>query len=218
MPVNPRFLAARAAERRNRDIAHVRALAWVRLRRAGKPLATTPIVPLTMRHRLELRLAGNGFFASGRVYLSDVFGLLWRLHPLYRPLRLGCEEVQVGSGLLRSWIALGSLRSALARRRLAAVVMACDLPEAVAALDEFLLSTEQDAPAAPDGARRAPAAPERHDADNMLELLMNLYGLSHDAALDLPVAVANQLYRERMFSVPDGELEIFAPSDRLLSA
>jgi hypothetical protein len=228
MPVNPKFLAARAAERSHRDHAHLRSFAWLTLTRAGRATCSTPLVPFTLRHRLALRLARNAFFCARPVLRGDVFLFLWRLHPLYRAPRFGYESVVAGLQfrrfrLLRLWLALGSLRSAIMHRRLTRFVRQCDLSVARERIEAFLSVADQDLPGAEIGeghgqVRRSRIAPERNDADNLVDWLMSTYHLSHDEALDLPVAVANQLYRDRLFDTPDAELKIFAPSDLLLSA
>lgn len=228
MPVNPRFLAARAAERRQRDLAHLRALAWLPLRRGGVVFTRAPLVPLTLRHTLELRLARNAFFTPQPALLGDVFLFLWRLHPLYRTPQLAraplvAELSHRRLKLLRLWLALGSFEAAFCHRRLTRLVRQCDLSAAVASIEGFIEVAYQDVPGddvSGDGrrrtSRRSSVAPERHAADNTVDYLMSNYHLSHDQALDLPISLINQLYRDRMFSDPECELKIFAPSDALL--
>lgn len=227
MPINEKFLAARAAERRHRDLAHLKALAWLPLRRHGDIFIRTPVVPLTLRHQIEMRMKGNALFSRGPVLLGDVFLFLWRLHPLYRTPSFGREKWIARLDLrwfrfLRLWIALRSFRAASAHRKLTAQVRQCDLGAALAIIREFVGIAEQDetcSVASDDDAPRvfqSAAAPERHHADNIISYLMAEFRLSHDEALDFPTAIANQLYRERVLSTPDGELSVFAPSDSLL--
>lgn len=228
MPVNPRFLAARAAESRQRDLAHLRALCWVPLKRHGVIFTRSPIVPLTRRHRIELTLANNAFFGPQPHLLGDVFLFLWRLHPHYRAPRFGRESVIAQLDLKRArffrlWFALGSHRSAALHRRLTRCVRRCDLRAAVASIHAFFDVTYQDAPGEDTGknhdgvCRRSAIAPARQASDNRLDWLMSTYRMSHEEALDFPIALEHQLYREREFNEPDGELRIFAPSDLLLS-
>lgn len=223
MPINPRFLAARAAERRLRALIHLRALCWLPLRRSGIVIGRTPLVPLTLRSRLELKLARNSFFLAGAPpLLGDVFLFLWRLHPHYcalRPLRAGAIANLASRRFrfLRVWWAHGSFRAAVAHRLLTARVRRCDLSAAISSIQAFLAATYQDN--AGDDAkvrRRGSAAPERDETDNQVDYLMTVYRLTAEQALDLPLALAHQLYRERQLQKPDGDLNVFAPSDALL--
>ena len=227
MPVNPKFLAARAAERRHRDLAHLRALCWLPLQRHGVTFARTPLVPFTRRHRIELELARNAFFGPQPVLLGDVFLFLWRLHPLYTPPRPGREQLVANLAakrfpLLRQWCALGSLGRACLHRRLTRFVRRSDLAAASAAIRRYLDIAYQDAPGeacSPTGqrARRSAISPPRHSADNHTAWLMRTYGLSHEEALDFPIALEHQLARELELQQPDGELNVSDPSDLLLA-
>lgn len=220
MPINPKFLRARALERRNRDIAHLRLVTWLTLRSCGRVIGQTPLMPFSMRHRMELRLAGNSLVCGGTILPADVFLFLWRLHPFY--VRPCFDREQFVAHLavsrfkfVRLWLALGSFRSARAHRRLTRLVARCDQVAVVAAINEFLDIAEQDAPGVP-VATVSGVAPQTHDADNLLTWMMGRYGMEYNEALDMPVAVTNQLYREYMLQQPDGELNVFSPSDRLL--
>lgn len=223
MPVNARFLAARAAERHRRDLAHLGALGWITLRRDGRPLLRTPLVPLTTRHELALGVERNAFFDGRRPLPADLHLLLYRLHPDWAPVRPGREGAvadlaRARCRLLRQWWATGSLAAALAHRRLARAARRCDLGAAVAAVRAYLDAALQDAPRSAGRRRRTSlAAPPRHAADNLTDWLMTTYGMSHAAALDFPVALGHQLYRERRLQAPDGILEVSDPSDDLLS-
>jgi len=229
MPINPRFLQARATERQFRDLQHLGVLTWVPLRRGGKLFARTPLVPLTLRHQLQFRIDGNAFYALRPILLGDVFQILWRLHPRYQPVRAGRERMVTNHAaragkLLRLWMATGSFPAALAHRRLSRWVARCELEPVIAAVHEFLERTDQDQTGeettgdAQSRRYRSPISPDRQPADNLVDYLMTAYRLSHAEALDFPIALGNQLYRERLLQQPEGELQIFAPSDRLLSA
>jgi hypothetical protein len=227
MPITEKFLAARRAERRFRQLVHVRGICWVRLHNAAGVFAHAPLLPLTERHRLELVLVRCAFFVGWRPSGADVLLFLWRLHPLYRAPQFGREGwlsagVPRPLGLLARWRAFGSWRAAWAHARLADYVRCCDVPRASAAIVAFIAQAFQDEPGAetdPLRPRRghSEAAPDRCMTDNYVDYLMSVYRLSPDQALDLPIALHYQLYRERALAQPDGELEVFAPSDALLS-
>lgn len=223
MPVNPQFLAARAAEARQRHLAHLRAPCWLVLHRPGRASVRTPLVPLTLRHWLALRVAGNRFVCGGAPQLADLFLFLWQLHPQHATALPEREPAiaQLARGrfrFLRLAFAYGSLSAARRHRRLERAVRQCDFSAACAAVQAFLRITEQDAPPPSAGSRlrAGPATPDRCAADNLVDWLMTTYRMTHAEALDLPLAVGHQLYRERLLQQPDGDLEVFAPSDSLL--
>jgi hypothetical protein len=221
MPVNSQFLAARSAERRFRLLAHTRAVCWLALANEHGIFAHTPLLPLTERHRAELTLLRCAFFTGGIRTSGDVVVFLWRLHPFYRAPQFGRERwmsrrVPTALRLFAMAFALGSWRAAWAHARVVDYVRCCDLQRAIAAIHGFLDNTEQDAPGAEAARTVSLAAPDRRGVDNQVEWLMANYAMTHDQALDFPIAVANQLYRDRLLQRADGELEVFAPSDALL--
>ena len=226
MPVNPKFIAARELERRHRDLAHLRALCWFPLRRYGGVFTRTPLVPFTRRHRIELDLARNAFVTPGApILLGDVFLFLWRLHPRYRAARPGREQLLAHldrakplARFLRLWRALGSLSATCLHRRLTRCVRRADLFAATGSINAFLDIAYQDAPGSDAEGAYIPAAAARHVADNRADWLMSTYHLTHEQALDFPLALEHQLMRERALQLPDGELNVFAPSDLLLGS
>jgi hypothetical protein len=228
MPINPQFLAARAAERRQRLLTHLALpeLVAIPLRRGGA--FRVPQVLITERIRLELHLAGNALVCGRAPLLGDVFLCLWRHHPEFRrplPARaavlrdLGRWPALLRLALLR--YAYGDLSVARLHRWLSRRVAACDLFAAEKILAGRLRTAEQDAPAAAyeSGAGTpSAAAPEFCAVDDLVDWLSTTYGLSPAAALDVPRALVHQLWRNRQLAQPDGELAVFAPSDALLSA
>lgn len=227
MPLNEPFLAARAAEHANRLLTHLGLAAPLvlplrRPRRFRRAFAV-PQRLLTERMRLELILAQNAFFTARRPLLGDVFNVLWRLHPEFRrphPLRVGLVR-DLGARrfrLLRLWRAFGSLRTARAHRWLSRHVAACDLFAAEKLIVDRLALAEQDAPGAPwEPGRHSAVAPPFCYFDDLAVHLARSYGVPVAAALDLPRALVHQLWRAEQLAQPDGELNVFAPSDRLLA-
>lgn len=218
-----KFFAARAAEQRQRDLIHLGAIAWLPLRRGNHVFASVPLKPYTLRHELEFFLAGNGFVTRRDIQRADVFLFLWRLHPFYCAPRFGREAyvarlAKSHAKLLRLWLAFGSLRSAITHRRLTGLLRRCDYPAVVRSIRGFLDLVEQDAPGEPSDTggrphRHATRAPGHQRSDNWADWLMSTYGMTYEAALDIPIALVHQLHRERMLQLPDGELMVFSPSD-----
>lgn len=220
-----KFIKARAGEMRFRLMVHVRAICWLRVSNRDGVFAHAPVVPMTERHRLELILASCAFFRGLRPEREDVKRFLWRLNPAYRAPVVGREKWLARRFLGVVWMALAceSIRAAFAYARLRSMVEKCDVAETSAEIVRFIAQSEQDAPGGEETEtkpkkkkRRSSAAPPRCYADNFVEHVMRNYGLTPDQALDLPIALFNQLYREHLLSQPDGELAVFAPSDALL--
>ena len=231
MPINEKFLTARAAERRHRLLTHLGLPQLVELPLRGGGACRVPQVLSTERILLELRLAGSPFLAGRAPLLGDVFLWLWRHHPEFaRPiperahLLRGLDRVPRLLRLPLLWAAYGSLRTARLHRWLSARVAACDLFAAERIVRERWQTAEQDAPAAEcaePGARRAapsPLLPEFCPVDDVVDWLCSRYHLTPAQTLDLPRALVNQLWRNRQLAQPDGELAVIAPSDALLSA
>lgn len=228
MPINQKFLEARAAEQRFRLMVHVRALCWIRMhaRNGDGVFAHTPILPLTERHRLELILVRCAFFMYEDATEADVLVFLWRLHPHYRAPIVGRERwlmKRIPRAL--HWLvyayAYGSLRAGTAYVRLAKIVRACDVARAAGSIRQFIAQSQQDEPGVdePNVLRKrvhSAAAPDRCGTDNFVDYVMRNYGLTPDQALDAPIALFHQLYREQLLAGPDGELAVFSPSDALL--
>ncbi|MBC7367563.1 MAG: hypothetical protein H7343_12280 [Undibacterium sp.] len=229
MPVNAKFLAARASEHRRRLLTHMGLAEPITLPlRSGRASARVRVVPLTERHRIELALAGNAFFSGRAPLLGDVFIFLWRLSPDFRKPRPAFAPLVAGLDrkhckFLRLWLALGSFRAAMAHRALAQAVRHCDLFSAEAALLLWLRHTAQDELGeSADGEgkiiARSPAAPAHCYADGLADVLARSYHLRPADALDLPVAMVNQLMRAAALSQAEGECAVFAPSDELYYA
>jgi hypothetical protein len=230
MPVNPQFLAARAAEHRNRLLTHVGLAEPLEIPfrfphsafRLQPSAFRIPQLLLTERMRLELQLAGNAFVTGREPLLGDVFVALWRLHPEFcrpRPGRLAAIRHLDRGGLrfARLWYAYGSWRAARVHRWLSRCVARCDLFAATELIRERFAIADQDAPGAPlEATYRSPVAPGFCYYDDLVEYFATTYHLAPAAVLDLPRALIHQLYRTRQLSQPDGELAVFAPSDSLL--
>jgi hypothetical protein len=228
MSINEQFLAARAAEQRFRLMVHARAVCWIRMHsRNGKGVfAHTPIAPLTQRHRIELSLVRCAFFAAGEPSEADVLVFLWRLHPHYRAAVIGREKwlAARAPGFLCRFLfayAYGSLQAGNAYVRLASLVRHCDVAKAAQSIRAFLLQSDQDEPGIEESNVYRPriyssAAPDRCGADNFVDYAVKTFRLTPDQALDIPIALLHQLYREQLLATPDGELAVFAPSDALL--
>ena len=225
MPINDKFLAAREQEMRNRYMAHLKLAHPIELRMLPDgDRATTRMIPLTERHRVEMRFIRNAFFTGTAPLLGDVFLFLWRLNPDFcrpTPARAWAvrELVRKSFHFQRLWFALGTWRSAAAHRRLTRLVRRCDLFAAEEAIYAWLGIAEQDAPGVPtdEPLRASRIKPQSCYPDHLVEYCTHKYNMSPTAILDAPCALLYQLYRAHILSLPDGELEVFAPSDRLLS-
>lgn len=208
MPVNEKFLAARAAEQRNRLIAYLP---------GPEPVCGVLIRHLTPRASAELSIAGNAFAVGGVPSLGDVFQFLWRLHPAFaRPHRILRGR--------RVWqlVAAYGLRTGLARARLASQVRRLVLADAVREIEAYLAAVNQDRPPQDVKAKNKPVSrvtPPPCWLDNFALHFSGLIpNLSPDAVIDLPLARLFQLEREHRLRQPEGELDVFDPSDALLSA
>lgn len=229
MPINEKFLAARAAERRHRLLTHLGLPQLVEIPLLGGGAFRVPQVLSTERILLELRLAGSPLLVGRAPLLGDVFLWLWRHHPEFaRPLPerahllRGLERVPRLLRLPLLWYAYGSLRTARLHRWLSARVAGCDLFAAERLVRERVQTAEQDAPSAPCGERGAarpnPLLPDFCPVDDAVDWLCSRYPLTPAQALDLPRALVHQLWRNRQLAQPEGELAVIAPSDALLSA
>jgi len=228
MPVTPQFIAARQQEHRNRLIAHLpqppallfpirRPTAfWPRLwsfLRCPQSHIRVNIVHLTERHRLELTFVQNAFFTGQNALLGDVQLFLWRLHPFFsRPD--GTRPNQVHSVHLQR-------DSHRARRRIARLIPLIDLHAAEIIIHSYLATTAQDFQSSddtPTGSRvRSRLLPETCYFDDLCDYLMQTWHMTRAEVLDTPRALLFQLHRNRLLREPDGHLNVFAPSDRLLA-
>lgn len=230
--ITPAFLAAREAEQRNRLLAYLPYPAALRLpylrpargwRRLWSYLrhpashVVCPIVHLTERHRLELTLVGNAFFAGLDPLLGDVQYFLWRLHPAF------CRPD--GSCPNRPRFDHGPQDRRLAhrvRRHLARRIPHVDLFAAERIIRDYIASTAQDRQTAVNTSNRSgyrsPLLPDPNSWDDLCDYAMATWHMTRDEVLDTPRALLFQLHRNRLLCTPGGEIEVFSPSDRLLSA
>lgn len=217
MPVNPKFLAARAAEIRNRQLAHLAVPA---------PLCGVPVRHLTPRHVNELRLAGNAFCGGGEQPMrGDIFQFLWRLHPDFaRPVRAWPRWPSRGLELVKNLYAFG-WRAGWARYRLVRNVAGRSVVISALEIEGYLATVYQDLQAAdlPTGAkgkqRCIPLLPPGSWLDNYcLSFLRLVPGWTPEQIVDCPLARLLQLHRESLLLQEDGELSVIDPSDALLSA
>ena len=226
--ISPAFFAARETEQRQRLLAYLpfpaplrlpvlrpargwrRLWSWVR---HPAPQIVCPIVHLTERHRLELTVAGNAFFTGQDPLLGDVQIFLWRLHPaFFRPD--GSHPNQPHQTLP------GDGRKA--RQALARHIPRVDLFAAERIIRAYIAQTAQDRQTSTNTSNRSgyrsPLLPDPNSWDDLCDYAMATWHMSRDEALDTPRALLFQLHRNRLLCTPEGELEVFAPSDRLLSA
>lgn len=78
---NAAFVAAQAAEERNRLLAWLDRAPDLALRTRGGGTLVFPVLTLRWRHVLTLLRSGNAFVSSGPVAPGDVAEFLWLLHP-----------------------------------------------------------------------------------------------------------------------------------------
>lgn len=146
-------------------------------------LCGSPVRPLTLRHVLELMLAGNAFFTGRRALLADVFDFLWRLHPaFYRP------------GSAHRYFDWPS------RERLVRRVRGLDLLHAEREIHQFISAAYADHPgeeSSEDGGT-APKllVPHANLVDALVEWFAATYSWSPATTLDMPIAQLFQLRRQ----------------------
>lgn len=170
MRLSPAIQAELAAEQRRRSVN------WLG---ATVTLCGSPVRPLTPRHVLELRLAGNAFFYGRRALLGDVFDVLWRLNPaFYRP---------ASPRRFYDWPA----RSNLTRR-----VRRLDLFTAERAIHDYLSAAYLDRPAARADSESGPLEAEPHWIDSFIDTFGSHYAwATPERVLDTPIAQLFQLRR-----------------------
>lgn len=231
--ISPAFFAAREAEHRNRLLAHlpyppILCLPILRPARGWRrfwsflchpaPHVLCPIVHLTERHRLELTFAGNAFFTGQNPLLGDVQLFLWRLHPAFFRPDGSCPNHQRHDP--RGPLDLSHGRRA--RRQLARRIPHVDLFAAERIIQAYIATTGQDQqtsiPESNHTGYRSPLLPDPNYWDDLLDYAMETWGMTRDEVLDTPRALIFQLHRNRLLHSPDGHLDVFSPSDRLLSA
>ncbi len=215
MPVNEKFLAARAAEHRQRLLTHAGLAAPIELpilHREGV-VARARVVPLTERHRLELALVGNAILCGRAPLLGDIMQFLWRLNPYFRRPDGTYPNLTGPVPIFFTW-----LRSRVARAALARAVRRCDLFAAERAIHEWLQVAEQDGHCGVSAkVTRSRLTPEHCYPDDLTNHLCSTYTIAPTQVLDLSVALVNQLWRAELLTRPNSELSVSAPSDALLS-
>lgn len=217
MPLNPQFLAARAAEQRQRFLTHLTLPPPFRLpTRSG--VAVIQLAHYTERHHLELQLVGNPLAhaapcpADPTSARAALFQFLWRQHPLfYRP----SDDTFPNRRSAPGWAT--PLRAWLAYRAVARAVRAALLPLAYAEAARIVATSEQDLPAEPLDAPPAPAAPPRHRTDDLVDYVSTQWHIPPRDVLDYPRALLWQLHRNRLLAQPDGAEYVIDPSDALLA-
>lgn len=227
MPVTPQFLAARAAEHQQRLITYLprppalrlpihRPRGWRRLLRKLRypwPSLVCPVVHLTERHCLELRVTANALLTDRAPLLGDVQKFLWRLHPWF--FRPDGTFPNLAAGAPRP-----SYRQARrALRRLVRLVPLVDLFAAEIELNRFIAATQQDLqPPADAQPVRSRIRPEPCYYDSLAEGALRAWNLTPAQVLDLPRALVFQLQRNALLRDPSEADLVTAPSDALLSA
>lgn len=224
MPINPQFLAARAKEQSARLLTY---LPWPRpivvtLRSRGGWLSwwprnpvTSPVVHFTERHHVELTFAQNAFVIGARPLRGDVFQFLWRLHPEFmRP-----DGTLANQGHRRAtWCE--RRRARRVQKALHRAARLCDLDHTAIALRAYLSAVELDANAyiadeKPRKRRGLAVAPHNY-FDDYTEYMARTYGLTPEAAMDMPRALSFQWQRQRaLLAEPEF---VSDPSDELLAS
>ena len=232
MPINDKFLAARAAERGRRLITylpHPPALRlplawpdgfWGRLGRLlrGSHLLTV-LAHYTERQRIELFFACNAFLTGLPPTHGDVQYFLWRLHPDFiRPDGELPNRRHPGQPP-RYATPAEVKRSLRILRSIERLVPLVDLAPATGTIRGFLAGSEQDRQGATDATVTVSrVAPEPNPWDDLCEYFGRDYGLTRDEVLDSPRAWLFQLHRSHVLRTdPEGDLKIFAPSDDFLA-
>lgn len=212
MPVNPAFLAARAAEQRQRLISYLPEAEPLALPLASGRVVSVRQVHLTLRIEAELDLIENPMIAGGKATRLDAFRFLWRHHPRF--MRAGTLP-NAGHRQASFWEAL---RSRLTRLWLAWICGRLAWPLAAVCLSERLKLSRLDSggSTSADDAP-APAAPPHCSLDEFCRLFLPR-GLNRDAVLDSPLSWLFQQLRADALAGPDGELAVIDPSDALLGA
>lgn len=152
-------------------------------------LCGSPVRPLTLRHVLELMLAGNAFFTGRRALLADVFDFLWRLHPAF--FRPGSVD------RFFDWPS---------RERLVRRVRTIDLRAAEHEIFAYIQEAYADRPGddgEPDGAQPKLLIPHANLVDALIEWFAAMYGWEPSTTLGMPVAQLFQLRRQ--YGIRHGE-------------
>lgn len=204
MPFSEKFLAARAAEQRQRLLNYLPQALPLRLPLANGRVVSVPQMHVTLRSTdLDLRLIGSPFIVGGRATRPDAWRYLWRHHPAYPGREAGL---------------LGRLRAAAARLHLAWICGRLMWPAAAYLIKERIDLADMDAPPAETGSC-APslAAPPCCIIDD-LRVHFAAHGISLSELLDQPKALLLQFVRAEALAAPDGELDVIDPSDALMGS
>jgi hypothetical protein len=211
MPVNEKFLAARAEEQRNRSISYLPEPEPLYLPLGRGRVVRVRQSHLTVRAEHELRTLGNPLFVGGTCTRRHAFQFLWRLHPCF--LRRNGRQPN-----LCRWATLWQRFVARCiQLRLAYLCGALAWPASILVLQARLDRAYQDDPAADAESDRAPALPLIHAVDELCRHFEKR-GLSREAVLDSPVACLLQSIRAERLASPEGEIDVIDPSDALLGA
>lgn len=219
MPVNEKFLQARAAEQRNRATTHLPLPPPFRVPLRAGDFYRVDQVHYTERLRLEFVLLGNPLLLPGEhaASLDQVLQVLWRLHPLFYRRSTRSFPNLTGQPLATLWLRLESWRES---RRLRRVLARSALALTVHQLRARLRAADQDEPAAdgePGEAAPSPAAPPVNQWDDLADYYSRLWSVPPGYVLDMPRALLWQLHRNRLLAQPEGELLVIDPSDSLLA-
>ena len=184
----PGLAEARARERIARSIAFCK----VNLSVCG-----CECVPLTPRHRLELEVVGNGFFADPIPSKSDVFQFLWRLSPGF------VRKIRTPAAWLR-------------RRRIARIVRKTPILSCAMEVNDFLKLMLQDLPA---NATVADGVPGNLHYVHWIASEIHFYAsngiLTATEYMDTPYLELQQLHRAHQAATQENP-EFINESDRLV--
>lgn len=219
MPVNEKFLQARAAEQRQRATTHLPLPPPFRVPLRAGDFYRVDQVHYTERLRLEFVLLGNPLLLPGEhaASLDQVLQVLWRLHPLFYRRSTRSFPNLAGQPLATLWLRFESWRES---RRLRRVLARSALALTVHQLRARLRAADQDEPASdgePGEALPSPAAPPVNQWDDLADYYSRLWSVPPGYVLDMPRALLWQLHRNRLLAQPEGELLVIDPSDSLLA-
>lgn len=195
MPINDRFLQARAAEHRQRLHSYLPFALPINLALSTGHVIQVPQQHLSLQALIDLELVGNPFIVGGVPTRWHVYQYLWRLHPRYTPR---------GGLLTRLYL------SFLTGRLL--------WPAAIGMVRERIEQAYLDEPAGDADSAPAPALPQHCLYDDLCRLFLRDYGLSRAEVLQAPFPWLLQLLRSARLAAPDAELDVIDRSDALLAS